>query len=797
MRILFLFISCFGLSAKAQFLAPARGFTSWLPAASWEQALLSGNGEMGAMVMGQPHDETIILSHAALYLPQRRSANLIDQGAKLDSIRALLLAGKWQEAAQLPVRLRQQAAYTNERDPFIPAFDIRIHQEASNVKRYQRSVNFETGEAIVDWEDDRGIFQRRLFVSRSDSLIVLSIKGTAPLNMSIEFDRRTVEWMQWNFVNQFVKESAAAIWQDQWLHYHSMFTYQHPGAVHGYEGLGRVVCKGGRLTRRGTALVVENAKELLLLVKVLPVYEQTITPELKRFVSTTLDYKQLLARHVVLHAELFNRVKLRLPANENDRRLNAEALLLKARDSVPLALVERAFDAGRYNIISATGFYPPNLQGIWTGTWTSPWAGGMTNDGNLPVAISMNLPGNMPELMEAYFRYHEKLLPDYRRAAQRLFHCRGIHIPAQQTTTGLDTDFNETWCLSFWTGAAGWAAHYFWDYYQYTRDTGFLRSRAYPFMKEAAQFYEDFLVKDADGKLQFNPSYSPENNPRNTSSQAAINSSMDIAIANQLLKSCIEAARSLHTDTDKIGLWQSILQNLPAYEVFGGTLREWNWPGLEENPDHRHVSQLYAFFDERPDVISSRPELRGGAIQVLQQKLRFRRSEDGGEMAFGLVHLGLIAAHLDLGEEAWQCVKWLSSKYWSPGMGSYHNVNALFNTDISGGLPYLISQMLVYSEPGKLLLFPALPKEWKEGSMEGLLLRGGIKLKKLEWNNNRVKLLLHTSLAQQLTIALPFRTTITKAVNVNNRQNEPSQDGFQLGLPANTDVSIELKKLVN
>ena len=50
--------------------SPKRGFVSTTllddPGREWQQALISGNGRMGAMVIGHPLDETIILSEISL-----------------------------------------------------------------------------------------------------------------------------------------------------------------------------------------------------------------------------------------------------------------------------------------------------------------------------------------------------------------------------------------------------------------------------------------------------------------------------------------------------------------------------------------------------------------------------------------------------------------------------------------------------------------------------------------------------------------------------------------------------------
>lgn len=771
------------------FAKPKRGFTSWQPAANWEHSLLSGNGTMGAMVMGQPYDETIILSHAALYMPLTQSKKPISQADRLDEIRSLLLAGKNKEAALIPVEQRNAEKYHDERDPFIPAFDVRIVQQPEVIRKFQRSVNFETGEAITDWEEEKGIYQRKVFVSRADSVVVISITGDQKINCSLNFSQRPVEWQQWKFVKEGISETQTAA-EDNWLTFRSGFKVKNRNKLEGYEGVGRLILKGGKANVKAGKLTVENADEILLLIKIQPSYDYKTSGinKLKSALNNiTADYPTLLSRHTKIHGELFNRVKFSLNNNSNDYNLNAEELILKSKQNSSKVMIEKVFDAGRYNIISSTGYNPPNLQGIWSGTWTAPWTGGFTNDGNLATAISGNLTTNMPELMLSFFTYHERLMDDYRQNASCLYDCRGIHIPAQATTSGWDTDFGETWCLTFWTGAAGWTSSFFYDYFLYTGDKDFLAKHAYPFMKEAALFYEDFLTQGSDGKLVFNPSYSPENNPSNNTSQATLNATMDVMITSQLLKNCIEAAKVLNTDKQKIKLWESMLEKMPSYTVADdGSFSEWLWEGIKENHHHRHSSQLYSLYDHADPAILTKPELIKAVSKTIGEKMKFRTAENGGEMAFGLVQLGLAASRIGDAKTTESIVQWLSSNYWSNGMGSFHNVGGLFNTDISGGLPYLLTQMLISSEPGSISVLPVLPADWDKGSVEGLLLRGQIKVNKLEWDGKKVQLKLTSAIDQKVQLQFPG---LINHFTVNEKPMASSKS-YSISLSANKEITI-------
>ncbi|WP_188627894.1 glycosyl hydrolase family 95 catalytic domain-containing protein [Pedobacter quisquiliarum] len=777
------------------FRTPSRGFVSLEPAPHWSHALLTGNGTMGALVMGQPHEETLIFSQADLYIPLNEPKPPINQASRLTEIRKLLLEGNGEAAAKIPVDQRNKEGFNIGRDPFIPAFDMQLSQTAAKISRYQRSVNFETGEAMVTWTDDNGTFERRVFVSRADSIIVVSIKGDAKINMGIDFAQRSIQPDQADFVKAgiaTVKPAAEA----GYLTYQSEFKNHFKDGLQGYEGVGRLILKGGKSEVKGTRLQITDADEVLMLIQIKPSTNwkasqlESIKTRLNAINST---YTELRDRHAAIHNKLFSRSKLTLHADPASMQLNTEALLLQAKDSVPAALIEKVYDAGRYNIISAMGTNPPNLQGIWSGTWTAPWSADFTHDGNLPSAIASVLSSNMPELMDAYFRYMESKLPTFRENAKMLYGAAGIHIPAHTSNNGLDTDFGDIWCLTYWTGAAGWAADFFYDYYQYTQNREFLKTRAYPFMKEAAAFYESFLVVGEDGKYVFNPSYSPENNPGNAKSQAVINATMDVMIARQLLSNCIAAAKTLSLDAPKVKVWSEMLSKMPKYEVAtDGTLREWLWPRLEENMPHRHVSQLYSLYNKADADIISNPALLAAVNKTIEGKMNFREAEGGGEMSFGLVQLGLSAAHIGNAEKAKTAVDFLASKYWSTGMGSFHNVAELFNTDISGGLPAVILEMLVYAEPDMIKLLPALPAAWNKGKLEGALLRGNVQLKNLEWAGKQIKVTLKSGVRRTLTLVMPAEVESLKINGFTVSPYRIKDRKFQLNLLQTRDMDLEI-----
>lgn len=796
------------LTAAARYLAspgPARGFISHRRAPTWEQGLVSGNGTMGALVMGDALAETITLSRAGLFMPLNEPLQPPSQGLHLLELRELLAAGHYQQAADKIVALANAEDYGGKRwtDPFIPAFDLQIlTPECGAIEDYRRGVDFQTGVASVGWRDGRGPMLRRLFVSRADNLVVLSLSGVK--KGAVDCQIALAQHPRDRMGRAGVLDAKAGA-SGGWLSYRGGFKRRWPGSLQGYEGVARVITKGGTTFAASGRMEVHGADEVMILLRIelIPDFGWTKILRLRAALETyPHDFVTLLAAHAKVHGEIFNRARLDLGGSRADRRLASEDLLAKSKvGALNPALLEREFDAARYAILSSSGEQFPLLQGIWTGTYNPRWSGDYTMNGNVQCALAANLSGNMAELMEPYFNYLEAQLPDYRENAKRLFRCRGIHVPSRASSHGLNNHFDATWPMTFWTAGAAWAAHFYYDYYLYTGDREFLRTRALPFMKEAALFYEDFLTtSSADGKLLFSPSYSPENNPGNSPSQACVNATMDIAAARELLTNIVAACDELTTEPEHLQTWRAMLQKLPPYAINDdGAVKEYTWPTLADNYAHRHGSHFYALFDGLPPEIADNPGLQAAFKRAAELRLAVRRQENGGIMAFGLVQLGQAMISLRQAPFAYESLDWLANNFWAPNMVTTHNPGAVFNVDLCGGLPALVIRMLLESraDPGRpveLELLPALPVQWPSGRIEGVRARGQIAVESLAWRGRVVEAALKSEIEQTVRITVPGGIKTLKFSPRGLGNNFAKDGSCALTLPAGVSVKVKLWK---
>jgi alpha-L-fucosidase 2 len=246
---------------------------------------------------------------------------------------------------------------------------------------------------------------------------------------------------------------------------------------------------------------------------------------------------------------------------------------------------------------------------------------------------------------------------------------------------------------------------------------------------------------------------------------------------------------------DKIPRWETMLAKMPGYMIDErGIIKEWLTPLLTNNDSHRHSSQLYPLYDGIPDEIAGSPELRAAFRKSIEFKLdNYWRNNQRGFMSFGLVQLGQAASSLGDSELAYRCLTQLINRYWLNNLASMHNHRELFNMDISGGMPAVVIKTLVASEPGELQLLPALPRAWPAGTIEGVLCRGQIEVRRLHWTPEGIECAVRSGKAQTVLLDVPAGvvsvTVEGKSARVS-RTKDPSP--WRLTLPAGGDVTVKI-----
>lgn len=143
---------------------PKRGAASIEPAQQWEFAFVSGNGRIGAMVFGDPANETVVASHCRLFLPLGSREILPDLAEHVPELRRIIREKGYDAAMDFFLGKAREQGFPGLlwTDPFHPGFSLKINQDFDGPPSgYVRTEDFQTGEVAVRWEADAGCFRRR------------------------------------------------------------------------------------------------------------------------------------------------------------------------------------------------------------------------------------------------------------------------------------------------------------------------------------------------------------------------------------------------------------------------------------------------------------------------------------------------------------------------------------------------------------------------------------------------------------------------------------------------------------
>ncbi|TMV44731.1 glycoside hydrolase family 95 protein [Paenibacillus mesophilus] len=716
----------------------------------WREALPSGNGIVGAAVYGGVRAETVLINHAELWHAGLKG-QLPDVSSALPDIRRRMREGSYMEAKTALTEALAEREYESKREVPLPLCDIKLTMSAPEAfRRYRRSLDMETGEVSIRWESAGASYERVLFVSRRDDMIVYELRasgdgGTIEAEIGLMPHDKADSSPS---IPPYVESSAETMADGEYLYYSAT---NDDGCDFG--AVLRIIPNGGQVVCSGGKAAISGTDRVLLLIQVFMRGDRAKDwPRLaQRLGSVAFSYEELLERHASLHRPLFLSAEIRLGREEAER--SNEELLLDAYEGegLPPGLAEKMWQFGRYLFISATRAdgMPVPLYGLWGGEYRLMWSHFMANE-NIQMMYWHASVGGLSELVPALFRYYEGMIDVFRDNARKLYGCRGIFIPAG-TTPKVGTPFQTVPVILYWTGAAGWLAQHFYEYGLFTGDRTYLKERALPFMREAALFYKDFFEEGEDGYYRSYPSVSPENTPANFfppgpkplahPMPCTINATLDFAIAKELLTNLIEGSREAGVYGEELGGWEAMLRRIPPYEINDdGAVKEWMHPHFEDNYRHRHISHSYPLFPGKEITRQSDSVLFEAFGTAIGKRLVIGI---GDQTAWSLAHLANLYARMEEGDRALECLELLARSCLLGNLYTVHNDwrsmgvtlpdrKAPVQLDGNMGWVSAVQEMLLYVSPKLVKLLPALPAAWSNGAVRGLrFCAGSISL---EWD---------------------------------------------------------------
>ncbi|MGN6363156.1 glycoside hydrolase family 95 protein [Asticcacaulis taihuensis] len=717
------------------------------PAARWEEALPVGNGRLGAMVFGRTGQERLQLNEDTLWSGGPYTPDSPEALTALPEVRKLIAEGQYKEAtdlagAKMMARPLSQMAYGTLGDLLL-TFDGQPVPD-----QYERDLDLETAIAGVSYQTPDGKIRREVFASAPNQVVVVRLEGKGGrLGFDLAYrGPRELKYTAANYSGSATnltanhvtdwaqKEDLGANGEDirtvpdgpqAWLITGRNTASQGIPAALTF-ALRVQVITDGQVAVSDTHFSVQDARTATLLISAATSYvnfrdtsgDPVAIVRRHGEAAARKSYAQLRRDHLRDYQALFGGFAVDLGPGATTLPTDQRIIASESADDPALAALYLQY--GRYLLISSSrpDTQPANLQGIWNEGINPPWGSKYTININTEMNYWLAGPAGLSPCVEPLLRLTEDLAISGAATAKTMYNARGwvAHHNTDLWRAAAPID-GPLWGL--WPCGGAWLCNTLWDQYDYSRDEAML-SRLYPLMRGASLFFLDTLIEDPKGRgLITSPSVSPENTHPFGSSVCA-GPAMDRQIVRDLFNHTVAAGKALGLDGDLLVQIEATASRIAPDRIGKtGQFQEWleDWDDAAPEPQHRHISHLYALYPSSQVNPRDTPDLVKAAQVTLERR---------GDLSTGWATAWRINcwARTGEGDHAHVVLKsLLGPQRTYPNMFDAHPP---FQIDGNFGGAMGIMEMIVQSWGGEIHLLPALPSAWPSGRMSGVRVRGNM-----------------------------------------------------------------------
>ena len=730
------------------------------PASQWPDAVPVGNGRLGAVVFGATSKERLQLNEETVWIGERRDRNN-PQAGRTPEVRKLLMAGKVHEAEALaaevmmgiPVRL---PCYQTLGDLWLQFDNI-----PEQVSDYRLELDLDRAVARTSFTANGVGFTREIFSSAPRNVIAVRLESSQPMALTVSLDRPAHSETTAEGDDRLVMTGAARPVKPTT----DPATEEHQVGV-AFRAEVRALAENGSIHAAGKSLRIENSRAVTLLITAATDFREHdaagMAAACARILkaAAAIPYAQLRAEHIADYAGYARRADVSLLEGPDPLAgMPTDKRMQRVKDgSEDTGLVETYFRYGRYMLISSSrpGTLPANLQGIWNESLDPPWGSKYTVNINAEMNYWLAETCNLADLHPQLFDLLDSTRPAGAETARKYYNARGFVVHHNTDIWGDSIPIDHVQA-GVWPMGAAWMSLHLWDHYEFGGDKNFLRTRAYPRLREIAEFFLDYLTEGPDGGLLSGPSQSPENKyrlPDGSAASLCMSPAMDTEIIRAVFDRVARGSELLGIDNGLRTQAQAASKRLPPFKIGKmGTLQEWNEDYDETEPGHRHISHLFALYPDDQITLRGAPRLAEAARKTLDRRL----ANGGGSTGWSRAWIVNCWARLEDGESAYQSVLELLRRSTRHNLFDVCGVKERSPFQIDGNLggAAALAEMLLHSHGGVLRFLPALPKAWPRGSFRGLRARGGVEVDCVWRGGRATRATLRAGLDGRVKLAAP------------------------------------------